>query len=77
VPKLPCAMTAEELLQDATAQGGDCTELYRWNAELEWCEGHVIGLPFGNFALREDGGYFLRCAQAMKYVPGEEGVCMR
>ena len=68
LPKLPAPMTAETLLDEASAQGGDCTELYQWQ-DGRW-EGHVRDLPFNNFNLGNDVGYFVKCANATTYTPG-------
>lgn len=68
VPKLPGPMTAEALLGEATDQGGDCTELYRWQHGA-WL-GHVLGLPFNDFSMTNYEGYFVRCANPVTYTPG-------
>ncbi len=68
IPRLPGLMTAEDLLDEATGQGGACTELYRWQAG-GWV-GHARGLPFNNFGLTNNEGYFARCASATTYIPG-------
>ena len=70
VPVVPAPMTAEDLLVEATAQGGDCTEIYRWDADLGSWQGHVRGLPFGKFTITNNDGYFVKCAQATTYMPG-------
>jgi hypothetical protein len=74
VPYLPCPMTAEDLLQDTTAQGGDCTEIYRWLGG-GW-DGHFREVPYNDFALTSGEGYFVKCANEITYVPGEGGVCV-
>jgi hypothetical protein len=72
LPRLPGQPTAEDLLQEATGQGGECTEVHRWE-DGAWL-GHVRGEPFNDFALRENNeGYFVKCANAIKYVPGVGG----
>ena len=70
VPLLPGPMTAESLLVEATAQGGECTEIYRWDPLLGAWQGHIRGLPFGNFSIADDEGYFVKCANATVYTPG-------
>jgi hypothetical protein len=57
------------MLWDATWQGGECTELYRWLGN-GW-DGHFRGIPYNDFDLTSDGGYFVKCALPITYVPGE------
>ena len=71
LPKLPAPMSAEDLLEEATSQGGACSDLYRWK-DGRW-EGHVRDLPFNDFALSNDTGYFVKCASAATYTPGAGG----
>ena len=61
-------MTAADLLQQATDQGGECTEIYRWY-QGDW-DGHLSGLPGTDFDLTDEEGYFLKCANAITYTPG-------
>ncbi len=68
MPKLPGPMTAESLLDEATGQGGACSELYRWQAG-GWV-GHIRNLPFNDFGLTNNEGYFARCANPITYTPG-------
>ncbi len=68
LPVIPGPMTAEDLLQDAAGQGGGCTEVHRW--QDGWWDGHAIGTGPG-WELRNDEGYFVKCANAITYAPGE------
>ncbi len=70
VPELPGYMTAGRLLTEATLQDGDCTEIYRWDAQVGRWEGHVRDLLFGLFDIRSDQGYAVRCTDSFTYVPG-------
>ncbi|MFC2037538.1 hypothetical protein ACFLYD_06190 [Chloroflexota bacterium] len=71
LPKLPGPMQAADLLAEATDQGGDCTEIYRW-VNGNWV-GHSRGSGFNNFWLTEYEGYFVKCAQHIVYTPGGLG----
>ncbi len=68
LPKLPESFTAAELLQEATAQGGDCTEIQRWSNGA-W-EGYSSAMPGPGFDLTDDQGYFVKCANKISYTPG-------
>ena len=68
LPKVPESFTAAELLQEATAQGGDCTEIQRWS-NGSW-EGYSSAMPGPGFDLTDDQGYFVKCANAITYTPG-------
>jgi hypothetical protein len=67
LPRLPGAMNAEQLLDGIEAQSGNCSEIDRW-LNGGW-NGHVHNLPFNNFTLRTDEGYFVKCTQGSAYVP--------
>jgi hypothetical protein len=69
LPKLPGPMTAQGLLDEATAQGGQCTEIYRWHNG--WWDGHSTDLAGSGFELADDVGYFVKCANRITYVPGQ------
>jgi CSLREA domain-containing protein len=74
LPKLPGPMQVADLLAEITTQGGDCSEVYRWVGG-NW-DGHFLALPgYNNFWLTEYEGYFVKCANAITYVPG--GVVAR
>ena len=47
--------TAEELGQDIP----DCSDVYYWNTEGQGTVGHVVGLPFENFAVRAGYPYYV------------------
>jgi hypothetical protein len=66
-PKLLCTLTAEGLLDGIAAQGGACSEADRW-LNGGW-DGHIKDLPFNNFTLTDNQGYFVKCTQHSTYVP--------
>jgi hypothetical protein len=68
LPQLAWIATAGDLLNDIAAQGGDCSEVYHWY-NGDW-DGHSTGLPSPGFDLRNDEGYFVKCANALTYTPG-------
>ncbi|WP_423226410.1 CARDB domain-containing protein [Candidatus Amarolinea aalborgensis] len=67
LPRLPGSLNAEQLLDGIEAQGGNCSEIDRW-LNGGW-NGHIHNLPFNNFTLRTDEGYFAKCSQASTYIP--------
>ena len=67
VPYPTSGHTAQSLLDAITAQGGSCGEIDRW-LNGGW-DAHVGGLPFNNFAIQPDGGYFVKCSQASTFTP--------
>ena len=74
LPNLGGLTTAEDLLNDANAQGGACTEVHRWADG--WWDGHAAGTGPG-FDLSNDQGYFLKCANTITYTPGGSGLAAR
>ncbi|MCD6291573.1 MAG: hypothetical protein J7M34_13825, partial [Anaerolineae bacterium] len=66
-PKLPGMVRAEDVLDGIAAQGGACIEIDHW--EFGGWQGHIKDLPFNNFELREDEGYFVKCSQRSTYLP--------
>ena len=66
-PKLPRAMTAQDILNGIESQGGACSEMDRW-LYGGW-ETFVKGLPFNNFSINNAEGYFIRCTQSSTYTP--------
>ncbi len=58
---LPFAVTS----QSATASGTHTCALTSGG----W-DSHVGGLPFNNFAIASDQGYFVKCAGSSSYTPG-------
>lgn len=69
LPKLPTTLTAEQLLDGIENQGGNCSEADRW--QYGGWTGHIHNLPFNNFTLRTDEGYFVKCSLASTYIPGQ------
>lgn len=56
------ALTAEGLLQLINSQGGQATDVNRWQAGA-W-NTHLAGLPFNDFALEPGRGYFVKANRA-------------
>ena len=63
-PTVP--ISAESLAGLINAQGGQATDVNRWQAGA-W-NTHVAGLPFNDFAIEPGRGYFVRTAQASTVV---------
>jgi hypothetical protein len=59
--------TAQTLLDAINAQGGACDQVARWSMG-SWVT-HLGGLPFNDFALAPDAGYFVRCAGNARFAP--------
>ena len=59
--------TAETLLAAINAQGGNATEIHRWQAG-GW-EGHIFGLPFNNFTMQIGRGYFVKTNGPSTFKP--------
>jgi hypothetical protein len=55
-------LTAESLLRLINVQGGQATDVNRWQAGT-W-NTHVVGLPFNDFALEPGRGYFVKAVRA-------------
>lgn len=68
VPYPPAGYTAQSLLDAIAAQGGACSEVNRWRFGA-W-DAHIDGLPFNDFAIEPDQGYFVKCSQASTFTPG-------
>lgn len=68
VPYAPVSLTAESMLSEIGAQGGNCSEVDRW-LNGGW-DSHVKGLPFNNFSIDAGKGYFVKCAAQSTYTPG-------
>jgi hypothetical protein len=63
LPANPLApLTAESLLRLINLQGGQATDVNRWQAG-SW-NTHVAGLPFNDFALEPGRGYFVKAVRA-------------
>ena len=71
-PKLMGLLYAEDLLNGIAAQGGACSEVNRW-LNGGW-DAHIGGLPFNNFTVAPDKGYFVKCSQSSIFVPGTVAV---
>jgi hypothetical protein len=63
----PTTYTAQSLLAAITAQSGSCSEVDRWGAS-GW-EAYVDGLPFDDFAIAPNQGYFVACSAASTFTP--------
>ena len=63
----PTGYTAQSLLDGINSQGGACTEVDRW-LNSGW-DSHVDGLPFNDFSITTDEGYFVKCTQASSFTP--------
>jgi len=61
--------TAESMLQDIRRQGGNATSVLRWDGS-GW-QAHQIGLPFGDFNIEHDQGYFVYATQSSVWQPGQ------
>lgn len=66
-PRLTCPLHAEQVLDGIEAQGGNCTEIDQW-LNGGWL-GRIHNLPFNDFPIATDQGYFLRCTVASAYLP--------
>jgi hypothetical protein len=63
----PTTYTAQSLLAAIAAQSGSCSEVDRWGAS-GW-EAYVAGLPFDDFAIVPNQGYFVACSAASTFTP--------
>jgi PKD repeat protein len=61
--------TAESLCQEMINQGVTAIEIDRWYAS-GW-DGHICGLPFNNFNLERDRGYFVKSSTSGTVTPSE------
>ncbi len=60
--------TAEQLGQDIP----NCTDVYYWNATDQGLVGHVVGLPFANFAVEAGHSYYVNVtAETIWPAPAE------
>ena len=66
VPYPPNTYTAQSYLDHLNSQGNACAEIDRW-LNGGW-EAHYNGLPFNNFTIEPEHGYFVRCTQVNKPV---------
>ncbi len=58
--------TAEQLGQDIPG----CTDVYRWGADGQGTIGHVVGLPFNDFAVRAGYPYYVNVTAATVWPAG-------
>ncbi len=58
--------TAEQLGQDIPG----CTDVYRWGADGQGTIGHVVGLPFNDFAVRAGYPYYVNVTAATVWPEG-------
>jgi len=70
LPPTTEGMTAETACQQITAQGGAVTEIDRWAAEVGNWAGHICGLPFGDFGVTPEEGYFIKSRADSVWNPG-------
>jgi hypothetical protein len=68
VPHPVSSYTAQSLLDAIAGQGGACSEVDRW-LNGGW-DANINGLPFNDFAIEPDQGYFVRCSQTSVFAPG-------
>lgn len=61
VPYPESGYTAQSLLDSLNALGDACSEIDRWQFG-NW-NAHVDGLPFNDFGISTDQGYFVKCSQ--------------
>lgn len=59
-------LTAEGLLKAINAQGGQATEVTRWQAG-GW-NSHILGLPFNDFPIEVGRGYFVKATRASVFT---------
>jgi PKD repeat protein len=71
LPKMPGPMAASDLLGEANAQGGACTQVARWDSAVSDWQIHIAALPGSDYPLADDEGYFVECANIITYTPGE------
>ena len=60
IPYPPDAYTAQPLLDHYNSHGNVCTEIDRWHNN-GW-DAHLDGLPFNDFVIATDMGYFVYCS---------------
>ena len=67
LPHPQSGYTAQSMLDAIAAQDGTCSEVDRW-LNGGW-DAHIGGLPFNNFVVAPDRGYFVKCSQGTTFVP--------
>ncbi len=60
LPRTAGVMTAEAACEQIVALGGALDEINRWDANVGNWAGHICGLPFGDFEMTPDEGYFIK-----------------
>ena len=58
--------TAQAVLDQINAQGGNCSEVDRW-LNGGW-DAHINSLPFNDFAVELGKGYFLKCVASSQWT---------
>ncbi len=59
-PPTAGVLTAASACDQIAAQGGAVSEIDRWDAGVGNWAGHICGLPFGDFEMVPDEGYFVK-----------------
>ena len=67
LPHPAFGLSAQSVLNSISGQGGACNEIDRWRYG-GW-DAHIDGLPFNNFAVESDQGYFVKCSVASTFEP--------
>jgi len=67
VPYGAPSYTAQGLLNAINAQGGQATEVHRWQAG-GW-QTHINGLPMNDFVIEPGRGYFIKTSKASTFRP--------
>ncbi len=67
-------LTATAACEQITAQGGVVGEIARWAADVGNWTTHICGLPFGDFALRPEEGYFIRSQANSMWNPSSSNA---
>lgn len=62
--------TAEALGQDIP----NCTDVYLWDAAAQGTMGHVVGLPFGDFAVRAGYPYYINVIAPTSWPTGSAAL---
>jgi len=66
VPYPPNTYKAQSLLDRFNSDGDFCSEVDRWY-NSGW-DAHIDGLPFNDFDIEEDQGYFVKCTSVNNYL---------
>lgn len=59
--------TAQSILAGINLQGAACTEMNQW-INSAW-EPYITGIPYNDFAIQPNEGYFVRCTTSGSYTP--------